>query len=169
VQPDLVTRMNRLPPGPGVRDGGTWRGIFSLKTGGMFADGRPKDDGDYRIEAYITTYGGGTPYWAVLADNNAGGHDPLVNDWTIVNREIPVPVGQWFHFEAHWRRSSGADGRVWVAIDGHTIAEYRGPTVGAREQPINRVIAPLLYSGSTMPVYQWVDDLEIWDGLPPHQ
>jgi hypothetical protein len=26
---------------------------------------------------------------------------------------------------------------------------------------------PILYTGSRMPVYQWIDDLEIWDGFPP--
>jgi hypothetical protein len=25
----------------------------------------------------------------------------------------------------------------------------------------------MLYTGSAMPVYQWVDDLEVWDGFPP--
>jgi hypothetical protein len=29
-------------------------------------------------------------------------------------------------------------------------------------------MAPMLYSGSAMPIYQWVDDLEVWDGFPPH-
>jgi hypothetical protein len=26
---------------------------------------------------------------------------------------------------------------------------------------------PNLYSGSAYPIYQWVDDLQIWDGFPP--
>jgi hypothetical protein len=39
--------------------------------------------------------------------------------------------------------------------------------MGARNLPINRILAPLLYSGSAMPIYQWVDDLEVWDGFPP--
>jgi hypothetical protein len=167
LQYDLVERMNGLAPAPGVREGGTWRGIFSFKTGGMYPDGRPRNDGDYRVEAYVTTYGGGEPYWALLGDNNAGGRDPLVNDWTIVNREVPVPVGRWFHLEMYWKRSNDADGRVLMRVDGRTIAEHRGPNLGARQQPINRIIAPLLYAGGTMPVYQWVDDLEIWSGLPP--
>lgn len=167
LQPDLAERMNNLKPAPGVRDGGTWRGIFAFKTGGMFADGRPKNDGDYRVEAYVTTYGGGEPYWALLGDNNAGGDHPLVNDWTIVNREVPVPVGKWFHLEMYWKRSNGADGRVRMSVDGEIIAEHRGANLGARQQPINRIIAPLLYAGGTMPIYQWVDDLEIWSGVPP--
>jgi hypothetical protein len=167
LQPDLVERMNGLPPAPGVTGGGTWRAVFEFKTGGMFEDGRPVNNGDYRVAACISTHGGGEPYWVLFGDNEAGGGHPQVNDWTIVNREIPVPVGRWFHLEMYWKRSNGADGRVWMAVDGQTIAEHRGPNLGARQLPINRIIAPVLYAGGTMPVYQWVDDLEVWSGMPP--
>jgi len=26
---------------------------------------------------------------------------------------------------------------------------------------------PNLYAGGSYPIYQWVDDLEIWNGFPP--
>jgi hypothetical protein len=167
LQPDLVAKMNGLPDGPGVSRGGTWRAFFALKTGGQTAWGDPADDGDYRIEVYVLTYGGGRPYWAILGDNNAGGGAPRIHYWDVENRSVPVPVDQWFKFEIFWHRSSAADGRVWMAIDGQVIADRRGANVGERKMPINRIMAPLLYSGSAMPIYQWVDDLEIWDGVPP--
>jgi hypothetical protein len=167
LQPDLAQRMRNLPDAPGVRDGGTWRGIFAFKTGGQRPDGEPADNGDYRIEVYVLTYEGGKPYWGVVGDNNAGGKARKVNEWSIENRTVPVPVDRWFKFEIFWRRSAGDDGRVWVAIDGKTIAERNGPNLGAEKKPVNRIIAPLLYAGGSMPIYQWVDDLEVWSGMPP--
>lgn len=166
LQPDLVEKMTNLPGGPGISGGGTWRAIFALKTGGRTSWNTPADNGDYRIEAYVMTYGSKTPYWTILADNNAGGGAPDINRWHIENRNVPVPVGEWFKFEIFWHRSASADGRVWMAINGQTIADRRGPNVGAWNMPINRIMAPILYSGSAMPIYQWVDDVEIWDGFP---
>jgi hypothetical protein len=170
-QPDLAEKMNNLPAGPGINNGGTWRAFFALKTGtqksavGPLND--PFDNGDYRIEVYVMTYGGGAPYWQVLADNNAGGGAPLVNSWAIQNRTLPVPAGEWFKFEFFLHRSNGGDGRVWAAINGNVIADRSGPTMGAFNLPINRIMIPTLYTGSRMPVYQWVDDVEIWNGFPP--
>jgi hypothetical protein len=167
LQPDLVQKMTNLPAGPGISGGGTWRAFFATKTGGQTAWGGPANNGDYRIEAYLVTYGNSQPYWMVLGDNEAGGGAPLVNNWSVENRNVPVPVGQWFKFEIFWHRSSGSDGRVWVAANGQTIVDRRGANVGAWNMPINRIMAPMVYTGSAMPVYQWVDDLEIWDGFPP--
>jgi len=166
VQPDLVQKMNNLPAGPGVDRGGTWRGIFAFKTGSLKPDGWPANDGDYRVEAYINTYGGGAPYWCILGDNNAGSSAPETRYWTVDNHDVPVPIGQWFKLEIYWHRSSGSDGRVWMGVNGQTIADHRGPNMGVRNLPINRIMAPMLYTGQTMPAYQWVDDLEIWDGFP---
>src|SRR5712691_9954699 len=171
LQPDLVEKMNNLPAGPGIDNGGTWRAFFAFKTGTQKAVTGPLNDpmnnGDYRVEVYVMTYGGGTPYWQVLADNNAGGGAPLVNNWVVQNRLVPVPVGEWFKFEIFWHRSNGADGRVWAAVNGNVIADHNGPNMGAWNLPINRISSPTVYTGSRMPVYQWIDDLEIWDGFPP--
>jgi hypothetical protein len=171
LQPDLVEKMTNLPAGPGIINGGTWRAFFAFKTGtqkpvtGPLND--PMNNGDYRVEVYVLTFGGNTPFWAVLADNNAGGGAPLVNSWVVLNRTVPVPVGGWFKFEFFLHRSNGADGRVWVAVNGNVIADHYGPNMGAWNLPINRIMTPILYTGSRMPVYQWIDDLEIWDGFPP--
>jgi hypothetical protein len=166
LQPDLVEKMNNLPAGPGISGGGTWRAVFALKTGGQTSWGGPADNGDYRIEAYVMTYGGGQPYWVVLGDNAAGGGAPAANQWWVENRNVRVPVGEWFKFEIFWHRSGGTDGRVWMAIDGQTVVDRRGANMGAWNMPINRIMAPLLYTGSAMPVYQWIDDVQVWDGFP---
>jgi hypothetical protein len=166
LQPDLVEKMTNLPAGPGVAEGGTWRSVFGAKTGTQTTWGGPADNGDYRIAAYIVTYGNTRPYWRVSGDNVAGGNAPLVNNWDVYNKDIPVPVGQWFKFELYWHRSAGSDGRVWAAVNGQTIADHRGPNMGAQNLPINRIMAPILYSSMRMPMYQWVDDIEVWDGIP---
>jgi hypothetical protein len=166
LQPDLVEKMTNLPAGPGISEGGTWRSVFGAKTGTQNTWGGPADNGDYRIAAYIVTYGNTRPYWRVSGDNVAGGNAPLVNNWDVYNKDVPVPVGQWFKFELYWHRSAGSDGRVWAAVNGQTIADHRGPNMGAQNLPINRIMAPILYSHMRMPMYQWVDDIEVWDGIP---
>jgi hypothetical protein len=166
-QPDLPEKMSGLPDVPGVIGGGTWRAFFGFKTGGRTAANVPADDGDYRVEAYVMTLGGRQPYWLVMADNNAGGAAPQKNDWTIENRSVPVPVGEWFRFDVYWRRSTGDDGFIWMAVNCDTIAERAGPNFGADRLPVNRIMAPMLYAGSAMPVYQWVDRLEVWSEPPP--
>lgn len=160
-QPDLLQQMSNLPPGPGVNEGGTWRAFFEWKTGTP-----GQDDGDYRVAAYVLTYGGNAPYWAVGGDNVAGGGYPLVNNWSVENRsDLPVPVGTWFKFEAFWHRSSGMEGRVWMAVNGRVIADRYGANMGHRRLNINRIFWNL-YSGSRLPVYQWIDDVQIWNGFP---
>ena len=162
LQPDLVQKMATDYWG----NNGTWRAIFAFKTGGQTAWGGPANNGDYRVEAYVRS-SGGQLFWSILGDNNAGGGAPLVNNWYLENRNIPVPVGEWFKLEFFWHRSNGSDGRIWMAANGQLVADRRGPNMGAWNLPINRIIAPMLYTGSAMPVYQWVDDLEVWDGFPP--
>ena len=160
-QPDLAQQMSNLPPGPGIQEGGTWRAFFEWKTG---TPGH--DDGDYRVAAYVLTYGGNAPYWAVSGDNVAGGGYPMVNNWSVEKPlDLPVPVGAWFKFEAFWHRSSDMDGRIWMAANGHVIADRYGANMGSRRLNINRIFWNL-YSGSRLPVYQWIDDVQIWDGLP---
>jgi hypothetical protein len=167
LQPDLLEKMTNLPDGAGISGGGTWRALFEFKTGTRDTSGGALDNGDYRLAAYVMTYGGGQPYWAILGDNNAGGGAPGTNRWQVENRNIAVPIGDWFKFEVFWHRSSSSDGRVWMAVNGQILADRHGPNTGAWNMPINRIMAPVLYAGSAMPIYQWVDDLEIWDGFPP--
>lgn len=160
-QPDLLRQMRNLPSGPGVDGGGTWRAFFEWKTGSP-----GKDDGDYRVAAHVLTYGQETAYWSVSGDNVAGGGYPPVNVWQVEARKGPaVPAGRWFKFETFWHRSSDDDGRIWMAVDGQVIADRRGPNTGAACLGINRILWNL-YSGSRLPISQWLDDLQIWDGFP---
>ena len=53
-----------------------------------------------------------------------------------------------------------------MAVNGQVIVDRYGPNIGVSNAPINR-IAMANYSGTPYPVYQWIDDVEIWNGFPP--
>jgi len=151
LQPDLLERMTAEK----------WAGrvITDWKSGG-----------DYRILLSVFGDGAGRRlYWNLKADNVAnGGLRPQIF-WELTNTSVPVPVGEWFRVEVFVRRSGDADGRVWVAIDGRTLFDRRGPNLGVYKLPWNRVMVFLNYStNQELPAYQWVDDIELWDGFPPH-
>jgi hypothetical protein len=154
LQPDLVQNMTPQ----------TWKAFFEWKTAG-----------DYRMVAYIASWGDGCGgnkpngplYWQVQGDTNANGGLPFQVFWREDNCSKAVPVDQWFKVEGFWHRSSGADGRVWIAINGQVIADRYGPNTGVNNAPINRIFISLAYSDGALPQYQWIDDLEIWDGFPP--
>lgn len=143
LQPDLLEK-NRE----------SWKAIFEWKTAG-----------DYRVTTQILTYGG-SAFWRTQGDNVANGNLPKETFWRVENHDVPVPIGEWFKFEVFWHRSAGSDGRVWAAINGKVIANHYGPLMGVHQKPIDRIMIPNLYQGGATPHYQWVDDLEIWDGFP---
>jgi len=144
LQPDLVDKMKA----------GTWRDLFEVKT----------SDTDYRIELTIKVDAGNpTPYWMVRTDTFVPSHKDF---WRIYNKTVPVPVGQWFKLETYFKRSSGSDGRIWMAVNGQVLADRSGPTMGPNGSPINRIFVNQLYSGSTYPIYQWVDNVQIWGTFP---
>ena len=142
----------------------TWRSLFEWKTAG-----------DYRVGIYVASWGDGCGgikplgplFWQIQADNNANGGLPFQSFWRVDNCAVAVPVDQWFKFEVFWHRSAGTDGRVWVAVNGQVLADHRGPNMGVNNAAINRIFTSLVYSDSPYPIYQWTDDLEIWDGFPP--
>jgi hypothetical protein len=155
-QPDLTQKMTPQ----------TWRVFFEWKTAG-----------DYRVSANVVTYGNVAPYWDVRGDNIANGDLQPETFWTTTNNTVPVPVNQWFKFEVFWHRSGSfgdSSGRVWMAVNGQIIADIRNATrpdvntsmMGRNHVSINRIMVNQLYSGSPYPIYQWVDDLQIWKGFP---
>lgn len=175
-QADLAQKMQGLPitnpwTSGVMAGGGTWRALFAFKTG---TPGPGNNDGDYRCEVYVRTDGNVAPFWMLLGDNDARPNtaaSPFVTlppgaGFTVTNKAAPVPAGVPFKFGVGWHRSSGADGRIVVDVDGVRIFDRRGPNKGGANMPINRIIGPLLYGGGFLPIYQWVDDLEIWDGIP---
>jgi hypothetical protein len=55
---------------------------------------------------------------------------------------------------------------VLFAVNGQVIDDHFGPNIGDTNAPINRIFASQLYSGSTYPIYQWTDDIQVWQGWP---
>jgi hypothetical protein len=125
-----------------------------------------KSTGDYRVEAQIVNYGGVTPYWQITADNVANGGLPPREFWRVSNQSVAVPLDRWFKFEVFWHRSQGADGRVWMAVDGHKIVDKFGPNIGVNNDPIDRIFLIQLYSAAFYPLEQWTDDVQIWSTFP---
>ncbi|HZN86001.1 MAG TPA: hypothetical protein VFB53_04355 [Burkholderiales bacterium] len=165
LQPEAVPVRERGGLDP--QDPQHWRFVFSWKTGSAVGI----DDGDYRVILNIASWNRpgaphpGRPYWEVRGDNAAGADPNYVEFWRVENRGVPVPLGEWFKFEAFWHRSTGDDGRIWMAVNGQVIADRAGPNRIARD--INRIALSGVYSGEPYPLYQWLDDLQIWSGFPP--
>jgi len=151
LQPDLLQKMSANP-------GGTWYAIYEWKS-----------TDDFRVGLGIVTYDG-TPRWQITADNVANGPFPYHEYWRVTNgidnSFVPVPIDQWFKFEVFWHRSDGADGRVWMAINGQVIVDKFGPLWGVNHSPINRNFIHQLYTDAAYPVFQWTDDYQIWSGFP---
>ena len=59
-----------------------------------------------------------------------------------------------------------------MAINGQVIADRSGPNLGSglphgdSPAPINRIMIDNHYTSSRYPVFQWVDDVQIWQGFP---
>ncbi|HTQ35898.1 MAG TPA: hypothetical protein VMH77_02580, partial [Steroidobacteraceae bacterium] len=142
----------------------------------------PPSDGDYHISAAVLTgcpqalidamtppctgsNPNPAPFWFVSADNNAGGSYALVNGWSEANASVPVPdTGGWNKVEIFWHRSSGNDGRFWMAVNGTQLVNHIGANMGAASMSINRIMPSMLTSNGIFPMYQWIDDFQIWDG-----
>jgi hypothetical protein len=156
-QPDLLQNM--------TINAWSARVVTDWKTG-VGTGGSP--GADYRI--IMSVFGDRASnrlYWNLTGDNLANGGLPQQVFWELNNYTAPVPVGQWFRVEIFVHRSAGGDGRVWVAANGQTLFDRYGSNMGINNLPWNRIMPFLNYSqGALLPAYQWMDDLEIWDGFP---
>jgi hypothetical protein len=156
LQPDIVQLMNYPNPNQRV--------LFEWKTGTPGGS----DDGDYRLIVELVTWGIDGPLsWYVAGDNvasSAGAGSGRRIYWEKYTVTTAQTLTDWMKFEVFWHRSSGPDGRVWMAINGQVIVDMPGPN--KIRAPINRIMLSTLYS-STNPISQWIDDVEIWDGFPP--
>jgi hypothetical protein len=146
LQPDMFQKMAA----------GTWRDLFEWKT----------TDTDFRVELAMVNYGGGTPYWQIRGDGWIPSYQEF---WRVTNKTIPIPVGQWFKLEVYWKRGTGSDGRVWMAVNGQVLVDKIGNNYGPNRSRINRVMVSTVYGGHPAPQYQWTDDLQIWSTFPTVQ
>ena len=130
-----------------------WRAIFEYKTKGY------ADNEGFRLIAFIYSDADGNPYWHWQGD-----YDPQHPVWEIDNKEVPVPINKWFLTEFYWHWSEGDDGRALWKINGQIIGDHHGPTT-RNSKPIDFIILTQIY-GDANPKNQWIDDIEIWDGIP---
>jgi len=130
-----------------------WRTFFEWKTKD-YAEGT-----GFRLISYIYTDNDGIPYWHWQGDANP--QNPI---WEIDNRDINVPLNEWFLTEFYWHWSEGEDGRALWKINGQVVGDHYGPTT-LNSKPIDFIMLTQIY-GNSNPKHQWIDDIEIWDSLP---
>ena len=129
-----------------------WRTYFEWKSK-KYAKGR-----GFRLISFIYTDDDGIPYWSFQGDKNP--EHPI---WEINNKDIPVPVNEWFMNEFYWHWSKGNDGIALWKVNGQIIGEHHGPTT-RNGKPVDFIMLGQIY-GDSNPKYQWVDDIEIWNTL----
>jgi hypothetical protein len=130
-----------------------WRALWEYKTDDYGSGG------GFRMIAFIYTDNNGRAYWNFQGDRN-----PSNAVWEKSNFDIPVPRDEWFKVEYFFKWSEGADGRAFMKVNGQLVGEHRGATT-ANSKDLDFIILTQVY-GDTSPMHQWVDDIEIWDGLP---
>ncbi|CAA6814492.1 MAG: Unknown protein [uncultured Thiotrichaceae bacterium] len=158
-----------------------WRALFEWKSKDYeYPYGHPKEGeitGDgLRLITYIYSDGNSAPYWAIKADKDYRVSDEDLNTdknedgsldeatWYAENRQVPVPIDEWFLMEVYWYWDEGPNGSVVWKVNGQVIAAHEGPST-RNGKSIDFIMLTQTY-GAQESLYQWVDDIEIWDSLP---
>ncbi|SNR30178.1 hypothetical protein SAMN04488009_1039 [Maribacter sedimenticola] len=131
-----------------------WRAIWEYKTANYasYSNG-------FRMIAFMATDIRGNPYWMLQGDVSP--QNPI---WQVRNTQIPLILGEWFKVEYHIKWSNGDDGYASMKVNGQLIGEHHGVTTYNNDN-LDFIMLTQVY-GSNYPMYQWVDDVEIWDGVP---
>lgn len=132
----------------------TWRAIWEYKTKNYasYKDG-------FRMIAFMATDNEGKPYWLFQGDTSP--QNPV---WQVENYTIPLILNEWFKVEYYIKWSNGTDGYASMKVNGKLIAEHKGATT-VNKDAMDFIMLTQVY-GNSHPMHQWVDDIEIWDGLP---
>jgi hypothetical protein len=122
-----------------------------------------KTANDFRTVFAVYVDGAGVVQWQATWDNRGDFSAPLQSYYSDYNTTVPVPLGVWFQVESFLLRHATA-GRWWVKVNGQTVFDHSGPTIGALGSPLNRIFLANAYSDN--PIELWVDDYQIWDKVP---
>jgi hypothetical protein len=131
-----------------------WRAIWEYKT-----ENYASYKNGFRMIAFMATDIRGTPYWQFQGD--IGPSQPV---WRIENYNIPLITNEWFKVEYYLKWSDSEDGYAFMKVNGQLIGEHHGPTT-SKSDNLDFIMLTQVY-GNNYPMYQWVDDIEIWDGIP---
>ncbi len=132
-----------------------WRAIWEFKTKKY----NENNANGFRMIAFMATDDDGKPFWLFQGDKN-----PLEPIWQVKNKNVPVIRNQWFKVSYYIEWSNGNDGYASMSINDELIAEHKGATT-YNSDDMDFLILTQVY-GNTHPMYQWIDDIEIWEGLP---
>lgn len=122
-----------------------------------------KSAGDFRVLPSIGALSNGKLAWSMQWDTNANGNVPLQTFWRETNSSVPVPQGEWFKVEMFTHRDN-TNGRTWLKVNGQTLFDHTGDNIGVNNAPIDRIFIGNPYSNK--PIDVWLDDVQIWDGVP---
>ena len=131
-----------------------WRAIWEYKT-----DNYGIQENGFRMIAFMETDAQGNKHWVFQGDTSP--QNPV---WQKENYTIPVIMNEWFKVEYYIKWSDAADGYASMKVNGQLIGEHSGATT-TNSDDLDFIILTQVY-GNSYPMYQWVDDIEIWDGLP---
>ncbi len=133
----------------------SWRAIWEYKTKNY----NDNNSEGFRMIAYMATDDTGRPHWLFQGDLN-----PLRPVWQKRNYTVPLIRNEWFKVEYYIIWNDGPEGYASMKVNGELIAEHNGATT-VNSDPMDFILLTQIY-GNSYPMYQWIDDIEIWDGLP---
>lgn len=135
-----------------------WRALWEFKTDNY----NENNQNGFRMISFMVTDNNGELYWLFQGDKN-----PTEPIWQVVNRTVPVIRNEWFKVSYYIRWSTESNGYASMSINDEIIAEHNGPTT-SNDDDMNFIILTQVY-GNTYPMHQWIDDIEIWNGIPPNE
>jgi hypothetical protein len=138
----------------------SWRCIWQFKSLDWY-DQNSREPG-FRMNLFINRSVSGKLYWSFQGDDNPS--NPIWED-VVFDSELTVPREEWFKVEVYSKMSYQNDGHCWAKINDHLIGEHYGPNLGNITDAISFMMLWQQY-GNTYPSHNWVDDIEIWDGIP---
>lgn len=131
-----------------------WRAIWEYKTANYGIQ-----ESGFRMIAFMLTDSQGVLHWAFQGDTSSQN-----SIWHKKNYDIPVIMNEWFKVEYYVKWSDTEDGYASMKVNGQLIAEHSGATT-INSDNLDFIILTQIY-GNSYPMEQWIDDIEIWDGLP---
>jgi len=146
----------------GAAERSTWRLFMECKEPKRLPG---KQNYDYRWNLHIyKDKQTGKPYWVINAER---GNPEHVRHFQITNKDVPVPVDEWFKVEYFWKHHV-TDGRFWLKINDILIGDHRGRLShpNGHNKTANSHSFMKLYVGrgwfkSGNTAYAWIDDVEL--------